>query len=78
MAVRVGRQIRIDEDIVGYGDEQLLSLVWMGLQCLPRAKSIGAGAQLLRRLEMFRSEVERRGLLSDEMMEKFAAKLARR
>ena len=73
MSVRVRRQLRIDEDIQGYDDEQLLSLVWMGLTQLGRWPN----DDLRRRLEMFRLEVERRGLLSDEMMQHFVSRLAR-
>lgn len=73
MSVRVGRQLQIDEDIQGHDDEQLLSLVWMGLIQLDRWPN----DDLRRRLEMFRLEVERRGLLSDEMMQHFVSRLAR-
>ena len=75
MTVRVGRQLRLDEDIQGYGDDQLLSLVWMGLTILNHEG--GKNENLRRRLELFRLEVERRSLLTDEMMQRFISRLAR-
>lgn len=61
MTVRVGRQLRIDEDIQGFGDDQLLALVWMGI--------IMDDPRLQPRLRQFREEIARRGLLEPDLLD---------
>lgn len=63
MSVRVGRQLRIDEDVLGYGVEQLAALIWIGNCMIARAEHGGLtekGIEQLRtRIEMFGAELRR-------------------
>jgi hypothetical protein len=63
MAVKVGRQIRIDEDIVGMSTQALEALIWMGNCMIARAEHCGLTAedieQLRTRIEMFGAELRR-------------------
>ena len=64
MAVQVGRQIRIDEDILGMSTQALGALIWMGNCMIASAASGGLTdeevRQLEERIEMFQAELARR------------------
>jgi hypothetical protein len=76
VTIQVGRQLRIDEDILGFGDDQLCSLIWFGILALDRATGEDR-EHLLGRLRMLRVEVERRDLLGEETLRKFDERIAR-
>ena len=64
MTVQVGRQIRIDEDILGMSAQALEALIWMGNCMIARAEHGGLTDEdierLQARIEMFRAELARR------------------
>lgn len=61
--MEVGRQIRIDEDIVGMDDEAVVALLWIGQRMLPSLA--GSERRLIeRRIEMLESERDRRESLA--------------
>ena len=64
MTVRVGRQLRIDEDVLGYNVEQLKALIWIGNCMIASAASGGLTDEGVRQLEdrisMFETELARR------------------
>lgn len=61
--MEVGRQIRIDEDIVGMDDEAVVALLWIGEHMLPSLE--GSERRLIEhRIEMLKSERDRREQLA--------------
>jgi hypothetical protein len=74
MAVQVGRQIRIDEDILGYSDEQLQGLATLTrllLRSLPFDPSLvlegSERSRLQERLDMFEAEQQARRRLLEPL-----------
>lgn len=61
MTVEVGRQLRIDEDILGMTDEALLGLLWLGEHVIA-FENEKLAEDVRPRVEMLAAELERRGL----------------
>lgn len=59
--ISVGRQLRIDEDILGLDDNALLGLIWIA-QAMRSSDDEETQKMLDRRLPMLLVERERRGL----------------